>query len=297
MRLIALALSAAIAAAPAWSETTRIETATGTAEVPANPASTVVFDMAALDTLDALEVPGLASIGNTYLDYLSDYEGEAGTLFEPDFEALNAMQPDLVILGGRSAEQVEPVSRLAPAIDMTIWGEDILGQARDRITSYGALYDRADAAEALLAQIDDAIANVQAAAEGQGDALIVLTNGPKVSAYGAGSRFGWLHAASGLPEAAEGLDASTHGEAVSFEFIREVNPDWLIVIDRGAAIGAESQSARSTLDNPLVRETAAWQNDRIVYLDAARVYIAGGGAQATLDTLGILEDALAGGKS
>ncbi|ETX28829.1 siderophore ABC transporter substrate-binding protein [Roseivivax isoporae] len=293
MRHLLPALVAAIlAAAPLRADTVEIETALGRVDVPAAPATTVVYDMAALDTLDALGVAGLHTIGTVYLERLAPYAGDAGTLFEPDIEALYAMQPDLVVVGGRSSEQRDAVAEIAPAIDMTIWGDDVLGQARARIAAYGALYDRSDAARALVAEIDAAVDRARAAAEARGDALILLTNGPKVSAYGAASRFGWIHAATGLPEAADGIDGATHGEAVSFEFVRDADPDWLLVIDRGAAIGAEGQSARATLDNPLVRETKAWREGQVIYLDAAETYIASGGARATLNTLETVTRAL-----
>jgi iron complex transport system substrate-binding protein len=112
-----------------------------------------------------------------------------------------------------------------------------------------------------------------------------MTNGPKVSAYGRGSRFGWLHSALDLPEAFENLTPEVHGDAVSFEFIAEVNPDWLIVVDRSVAIG-EKSSAQTTLDNPLVAGTTAAENDQIIYLSAAPLYIAGGGYTSLLTTLG-----------
>lgn len=75
---------------------------------------------------------------------------------------------------------------------------------------------------------------------------------------------------------------------MSFDFIAAADPDWLLVIDRAAAIGEEGARAAATLDNPLVARTTAWQEDQVVYLDAADAYIVGGGAQAmerTLDAL------------
>jgi len=120
-----------------------------------------------------------------------------------------------------------------------------------------------------------------------------MTNGPKVSAYGGGSRFGWIHAATGLPEAVPGLEDTTHGQAVSFEFIRDTDPDWLIVIDRVAAIGGESETAAATLDNPLIRDTRAWSAGRVVWLDAGPIYIAGGGIQSILMTLETIRAAFA----
>ena len=129
------------------------------------------------------------------------------------------------------------------------------------------------------------MSETSAVAEGRGDALIVLTNGGKVSAYGAGSRFGWIHSALGIEEAYPDLDAETHGEAVSFEFIAEVDPEWIFVVDRGAAIGQEGEAASATLDNPLVAGTQAGRNGQIVYLDSAPLYLAGGGPRSLMGTM------------
>jgi len=54
----------------------------------------------------------------------------------------------------------------------------------------------------------------------------------------------------------------------------------LIVIDRAAAIGQEGDAATETLDNVLVHETAAWANDKVIYLNNANVYISNGGIQS-----------------
>lgn len=292
-RTALLALTTCIGlAAPALAETVTVQTYPGPAEVDTMPETAFVYDMAALDTLDALGVGGLTSIGDTYLDYLAEYQGTAGSLFEPDFEALNAAQPDLVIVGGRSQPHLEDVQRIAPAIDMTIWGTDVIEQGLARLEAYGQIWGLQDEAAALRAEVETAIADTRQAAEGEGKALIVLTNGPKVSVYGSGSRFGWLHDLTGLGEAAGPLQAETHGEAVSFEYIRDIDPDWLLVIDRMAAIGGDGANARTTLDNALVRETRAWKSDQVVYLDAGPIYIAGGGVQSTLKSLETLRSAL-----
>lgn len=300
LRPIAAALLSAVLAVPVSAQTATIDTATGPATVPANPETVAVFDIAALDTLHALgvEVAGVPS--PVFLDSLSEVADQAahvGTLFEPDFEALAVVQPDLIIAGGRSSTQVEALSRIAPTIDMTIGADDLLGQARSRILSYGTLFDVAEPAARLTARLDAALEEATRAVSGKGDALILLTNGGKISAYGANGRFGWLHRALDLPEAANGLDAGNHGQSVSFEFVAEADPDWLLVIDRGAAIGAEGEAAAATLDNPLIGRTKAAQTGRIVYLDAAPLYIAAGGATAVEHTLEEISAAFSGGDS
>lgn len=271
-----------------------IQTARGPVEIDAVPETIAVFDIAAIDTLSALDVAIQGLPDNLYLDELAPLAASAdtvGTLFDPDLEALNALSPDLIVVGGRSSTELEQVERVAPAIDMTMDGADLIQQARDNLLGYGALFGRQDEARTLLAAFDQTIEDTKAAVAGKGNAMIVMTNGPRITVYGPQSRFGWVHEALELPAAIDTSDASIHGDAVSFEFIRDVDPDWMIVLDRAAAIGSADQNARATLDNALVRETTAWQNDRMIYLPAADFYIAAGGIQATTRVLDRLADA------
>ena len=276
-----LAFSLVLAASPAIAGDIQIDTHRGTATIAKMPETVAVFDMAALDSLEALGVKVAGTTASVYVDYLEDAaKGTArvGSLKEPDLEALNALQPDLIIAGGRSSKQVPNLAKMAPTIDMTI-SEDIIGEGLDRLTAYGTLFGKADKAGALRADFEAKFARVQALGANQGRTLIVMTSGPKISAYGANGRFGWLHKSFGLKEAVAEVEKATHGEAISFEFIRDADPDLLLVVDRAAAIG-ETASARATLDNELVRQTKAWKNDKVVFLDSAPIYIAGGGIQS-----------------
>lgn len=282
-----LALALAVAAGPALAETVTIDTYSGPAEVPLNPGTIAVFDVAALDTLAALGVTPAGVVRPHLVSYLDSYvEGAApvGTLFEPDFEAVAALGPDLIIAGGRSASVAPDLAKIAPTVDMTIW-EDTVGQGLDRLAAYGVLFGRETEADELAEAFNAKLAAARAAVAGQGNALILLTNGPKVSAYGAAGRFGWLHSALDLPEAVDAVEDATHGEAISFEFIRDANPDILLVVDRLAATGQDGESAKATLDNALVHETRAWQNGKVIYLDPGRLYISGGGIQSMMHTL------------
>ena len=281
----------ALSALPLSAEEVRIDTARGSEDVPQSPETVVVFDLAAVDTLGALDIPiaGRPDIlGTDYLEASAGAVPVVGTLFEPDFEAVNAMSPDLVIVGGRSATQYDALSDIAPVLDMTIPGEALIETGLDRIDAYGTIFDKTEEAAALRDRLEAKIETARAAIEGQGTGLMVLTNGPKISAYGAGTRFGWVHDTLGLPQAVETEGEGRHGQPVSYEFIAEANPDWLLVIDRAAAIGEEGARASATLDNPLVARTTAWSEGQVIYLDAADAYLVGGGARAmerTLDSL------------
>lgn len=277
-----------------------VETARGRIELPESLERIVVLDVAAADTLGALGVQPVGVPAEMYVSYLDDLQAQAasaGTLFEPDFEAIAMLAPDLIVAGGRSSAQVEPLAEIALTIDMTIWGSDLAAQALARLRSYGELTGREDRAAELEAAFEAKLAEARAAVDGRGDALIVMTNGPRVSAYGAGSRFGWLHQALDLPEAVPDLDAQTHGEAVSFEFIAAADPDWLIVVDRAVALGQSNQAAAVTLDNALVAGTTAWAQGQVIYLNPANIYVAGGGIQSMNATLEEIQAGFAkGGK-
>ncbi|MBN8293684.1 siderophore ABC transporter substrate-binding protein [Rhodobacter sp. NTK016B] len=293
LSLLALAIAPLFPASQALAQEVTVATFAGPAQAPAQPDRVVALDLAAIDSLAALGVAldGVPAIrAPAYLAPALDGVPTMGTLFEPDFESLAVMEPDLIIAGGRSQPQVAALNRIAPTLDMTIGG-DVVGQSRERLRAYGQIFGLQDRAETLIAQSDAQLAEARASIEGRGAALIVLTNGGTVSAYGGDSRFGWLHSALGLPEAAPGITAENHGESVSFEFIAETDPDWLLVIDRAAAIGQEGEAASVTLDNPLVQGTRAGLSGQIIYLDSAALYLAGGGVQATARVVGQIAEA------
>lgn len=291
-----IVFAAAVVAGIMQAQAAEIATAKGPVMIDKIPAKLAVFDIAAVDTIDSLGVKIAGLPENLYIaDFarLKDGAETVGTIFEPNLEALSALQPDLIVLGGRSSPQLDATTRVAPSIDMTMDGDDLVSQARQRLETYGELLGKQKEADAVEAKFDAALEAARAAVKGKGKVLIVMTSGPKVTAYGKGSRFGWVHAALDLPAAVEDVKADTHGNAVSFEFIRDANPDWLLVLDRAAAIGSDEQNAKATLDNELVAQTTAWKKGQVIYLPAADFYIAAGGIQSTTRVLNAIEKAFA----
>jgi iron complex transport system substrate-binding protein len=265
----------------AYGQELTVSHAQGETILPAAPHKIFTYDIATLDTLDMLgiEVAGVPAANMPA--HLSQYAGDEylkiGSLFEPDYELVNAEQPDLIVVAGRSSGVYPDLSAIAPTIDLSIDWTDFPGTIKARSETIGELFGKeAEVAEAIAA-IDADIAAINAHAPDVGNALIVMTSGGRITAYGPGSRFGWLHDDLGIEPAIADVEAATHGEAVSFEFLLETNPDWLFVIDRDASTGESGAAAQQVLDNELVHQTTAWQNDQIVYLDAVSFYIVNGG--------------------
>lgn len=271
--------------------------AQGETTVPADPETVLTFDLAALDTLDALgvEVAGLPkqNLPGDFERFATDDVLDIGTLFEPDYEAVNAAQPDLIIVGGRSAAVLPELAKIAPTIDLSTRADDYLGSITENARTLGEVFGEEERVEQLLTDLDASVAELTETAADAGDGLIVLTSGGEVTAYGPGSRFGWLHDAFGVVPARQDIAVSSHGEAVSFEYLRETNPDWLFVVDRDAAIGENGAAAEQVLDNELVAQTTAWSTGQVVYVDPVNWYLAGGGLGTTQEVVDEIAAALA----
>lgn len=285
-------------------ETIIVTDALGEEEVPRDPESVVVFDMASLDTLDTLGVDAISGVakGGAVPSYLREYAGDeyvdVGDLFEPDLEAIPAAEPDLIIVGGRSAGMHDTLEKTfpdVPVLDMSTDETDYLESARRNITTLAGIFGEEDRAEQLLAEYDDRIAAAREKATDAGTGLVLLTSGGEITAYSINSRFGFVHDVFGVAPATGELGdtESRHGEAVSFEFVREANPDLLYVVDRDAAIGEEGESAREILDNALVRKTKAWTRGKVTYVDPEAWYLVGGGLTSLGTLIGDIETSLA----
>lgn len=256
----------------------------GETTVDKNPEKVVVFDFGILDSMDKLGIEAVAGVpqGNipSYLEKFADTEKyeNVGTLKEADFEAIHAMEPDLIIISGRQAAMYEEFSDIAPTIHLGIDTTKYMESFKGNMATLGEIFGKEDEVKAELAAIETQIEDVKASATDE-KALIVLANEGKVSAYGAASRFGIIHDVFGVQQADEGIEASTHGQSISFEYILETNPDMMFVIDRNAAVGADA-SAKDSLENELVQKTTAYKEGKIIYLDPDYWYLSGGGLQS-----------------
>lgn len=271
--------------------------AQGETVVPVNPETVVTFDLGALDTLDAMGVevdgvPEIVSLPDRLSQYASDDYAKVGSLFEPDYEAVNAMEPDLIIVAARSAEAYPQLSEIAPTIDLTTDSTDFMNSFATATESLGAIFDMEDEAAAQLAAVDERVETISAQAADAGTGLILLTSAGEVSAYGPGSRFGIVHDVLGVTPAVEDVEAATHGDAVSFEFVLEADPDMLYVLDRDATIGEEGETAEQILDNELVAQTTAWSEGAVTYLDGADWYLVMSGMGAVNSMLDDVESSL-----
>ncbi|HIV75260.1 MAG TPA: siderophore ABC transporter substrate-binding protein [Candidatus Pseudogracilibacillus intestinigallinarum] len=281
------------------SETMTIEHELGTSEIEKNPEKVVVFDFGVLDTFKKLgledKVVGVAQAGviPSYIDeFASEDYANIGSLKEPDFEKIAELDPDLILISGRQSEVYDQLQEIAETVFIGVDTENYMDSFTENVTTIGEMFGKESEVEDALAEIDDTIASVnEKAEEADKNALIILANDDKISAYGPSSRFGIIHDVFGVPAVDEGIEVSTHGSNVSFEYVTEQDPDLLYVIDRGAVVGGES-SAKQVVENKLMERTKAFQNDDIYYLDPEFWYLSGGGLISVQEMANQIEESL-----
>ena len=281
------------AAAPA---NITVEHAQGSTEVPVNPEVVYTFDLGALDTLDALDVDVDGVPAANFPESLSKYAGDdytkIGSLKEPDFEAISAGAPDLIIISGRVAGSYEELSKIAPTIDLSVDAADSMASFSEATGTLGRIFDKEELAEEKLAAIDARVEETKKASAEAGTGLIVMTSGGEMTAYGAGSRFGIIHDVLGVKPVAEIKSEGTHGESITAEYIATQNPDHLFVIDRDVAVGESGEAASAVMSNELVDGTSAARNGNITMLDAASWYIVGYGLNNVDSMVSAVQDAV-----
>ncbi|SHE12527.1 Uncharacterized ABC transporter solute-binding protein yclQ precursor [Chlamydia abortus] len=256
----------------------------GEATVKKNPKNVVVFDYGALETLDKLGIEVAAVPQSSLPGHLKKYEDSkymnAGTLFEPDFEKINALKPELIIISGRSSEAYKELDKIAPTVFMGVDTQNYMESFTENVKTLASIFGKEAEADKELAAINESIKqlNETAAASGK-KGLIILTTGGKANAYGVGSRFGLIHDVFGVVPVDDKIDSQTsHGQKITFEYVAEKNPDYLFVIDRDAVVSGENVTpAKEVVENDLVKKTNAFKDGKIIYLDPNFWYLSGGG--------------------
>ncbi len=275
--LLSLLIASATASVQAEVRLT-IEHAHGQTEVKKSPKTVAVLDWSTLDTMAALGIEAQGIPSSTVVPPMLEQYADArfikvGTLFEPDYEALKNLKPDLIILGRRAGGQYEEVAKYGPTLDLTPDPSNMLASVVRNTEILGQIFNREPQANELTKKLESSVKELQMLSADKGTGLTLLTTGGKMSAFGTGTRFGMIHDVFGVKPAVTDLKIGRHGQAVSYEFLLEANPDWLFVMDRDAAIGREGVEAQQMMDNELVKATEAGSKGQIVYLEPISWYL------------------------
>lgn len=258
-----------------------------THSVPADPSSVVATDNRVFRTLAEWDVELSAApveLMPENLEILEKYTQDEellniGNHREPDMEMVTAAQPDLVINGQRFAQHEDAIASAVddnvPIINTDIETESgaIDEEFREQISLLGKTFGREDEASELIAEFDEALERAQEAYDPDVTVTGLITSGGDIN-YAApttGRAIGPLYDILELTPAlkTDGSNVDT-GDDISVEAIAAADPEFLIVMDRDAAVeGGSSSGARELIEeSEALQNVPAVENDNIYYMPA-----------------------------
>ena len=268
----------------------------GEVEVPVNPKNVVVLDYGSLDIMTKLGVEPVALPKASLPSYLEKYKDEKyvdlGSLKEFDLEKINEVEPDLIIIEGRQESFYEDLKKIAPVLYLGTANSDIFASVENNAKTLGKVFNNEEGVASELESIKTRLEAINTKVkETNATALMTMFNEGSLSVYGTGSRYDMVYSKFGFTPADTQIESSTHGQSISFEYIKEKDADYLLVLDRGAITGVQA-SVKETIENELVKTTKAYKNGNIIYVEPQAWYVGGSGLMAIDTVISDIETAL-----
>lgn len=275
-----------------------VDSVIGKQTIPQDAKRIVVLDFGVVDTLRELNaedrivgIPKSSALPAYLESFKADKFENVGSLPEPAFEKINELNPDLIIASGRQQKMLDRFKEIAPVFYYQNDYNNYYPSLVNNLEILGKIVNKEEVAKQKIAELDKKVDELNKFTKGK-NALLILVNENRISAYGDTSRYSLVYQKFGFTPADKNIKSSTHGMSVGFEYIVEKNPDYLLVVDRTAAITDKKDNAKIVLNNDLIKKTKAYQQNHIIYLDAANWYLAFGGLKATENMISELEQAI-----
>lgn len=247
------------------------------------PRRVVALDMNEVDFLDELGVPFVGMPKDFVPHFLARYRDapevqDMGAIVQPNLERVHAAKPDLILITSLQANHYKELSQIAPTIHFDVDYRDSQADhieiVKNHLLTLGRIFGKDELARRKAADLDAKVDEARALIRDRPEtALVVLHNNGAFSSFGVQSRYGFIFKALGVKPASPLADGGLHGQPISSEFIQQANPDIVFVVDRTAVMERRPTLTAETLGNPLLRQTSAWRNGRVVFTDAEAWYV------------------------
>lgn len=268
-----------------------------TEEFYVNPKKVVTFSWGVADTFNyfGLDKVGIEKLGlptettniPNLIKELNDIEYiTTGTLHLINYNAIDLLNPDLIILDGRTASQYEYIKENYPNINVLDASSTnySLEQQKSIFNNLGKIFPSIkDDLNEEIAEFELAFAEISAKAK-TFNAMFLMLNGNKLSDFShEESRYGALFNEFGFLVAR--LENSTeitgsHGREIGLEAINEINPEIIFIMDRAFVVEGNN-SDKSFLKDPILSDMLAIKNNLVFDLNAEAWYTVTGGISAT----------------
>lgn len=282
-----------------------------------NPKTVAIYDYAILDTLNSigfektgiekLVVPAKDNLPQSleYFKSLSDDKVvSGGTLFYIDWDVLDLVQPEVVVLGGRSfragasgerfseeeAEkyQSDTYGRYADTafvkLSMNTSDSQLLSDMENNVNALSEIFP--EMKEALENRLSEVKAKIEAthdkaAASGKTALFCMMVDQNTLSVFNPNSRFDMIYEEFGFTPVDQDATSWTdqHGFDVRAEYVLEKDPDVIFLLDRSATVGSGA-GAENFINDPIIAKTQAALNGDIYVLSGDAWYTITGGLSA-----------------
>ncbi|STU93673.1 iron(III) dicitrate transport system periplasmic iron-binding protein FecB [Klebsiella pneumoniae] len=247
------------------------------------PQRVVALDMNEVDFLDQLGVSVAGMPKDFVPHFLARYKDapqveDTGAIVQPNLERVHAAKPDLILITSLQAKHYKELSEIAPTIHFDVDYRDSqvkhIEVIKDHLITLGRIFGKEDLARQKSAELDAKVEEARRITQSSPEkALIVLHNNGAFSSFGVQSRYGFVFNALGVTPASPTVETGLHGQPVSSEFIQQANPGVIYIVDRTAVMERRPGLNAENLGNPLLRQTNAWKNGRVVFADSEAWYI------------------------
>ncbi|MEP1444960.1 MAG: siderophore ABC transporter substrate-binding protein [Paraglaciecola sp.] len=259
----------------------------GSTVIKKRPVRVAALDMNEVDYLDQLGVPVAGMPKDFIPHYLEDYSNNSnivdlGAIVQPNMERIYALKPDLVLMSPIQASHYQALSDLAPTIHFDINYQDSSSEYFDAVKQHllilGKIFDKETLAQSKVIELENKVQTAKQIIQNRPEkAMVVLHNNSSFRFLGVNSRYGFVYDLLGVKAVNSSEQMGLHGQPVSSEFIFENNPDIIYLVDRTAVMEHSPVLDKQAIDNPLLRETNAWKNDKVIFVDPEAWYITGAG--------------------
>lgn len=255
----------------------------GSTVITQPPQRAVALDMNEVDFLDQLGVAVAGMPKDFVPHFLARYKDAAqtadvGSIVQPNLERVHAARPDLILITSLQASHYDELSEMAPTLHFDVDYRDSeaghVDVVKQHLVTLGEVFGKQALARRKAAELDAKLEQARTVTRDRPErALVVLHNNGAFSAFGVQSRYGFIFNDLGVKPASASMDTGLHGQPISSEFIQQSNPDILYVVDRTAVMEQRPLMTAESLGNPLLRQTNAWKNGRVVFVDPEAWYV------------------------
>lgn len=259
-------------------------------EFPVAPKKVAVLNYQTLDFLDAMglghTVAGM--VKGSAPEHLKKYDEDEnikdlGGMKDIDMEALAALKPDVIFSSDRTQKMYDTFSEIAPTMAAYISYKDGFMNSYSALAkNHAKIFDIGDKVDDKIAGYESRVNAIKSQFGGKTALLGIFADG--LNTLGNTGRCSLVVNEMGFVNQAADKEVN-HGNKSSYEVFLELNPEYMFIIDKDTAVGADAVEAKQQMENDIIKQTDAYKNNKIIYLEPADAWYTCDGGITAMDLM------------